>query len=569
MQGWRSINERRAAAAIVVLWLLTALLWVTPGLNRPDGAGYFVYLPSTWLDHDLLFFDEWAKIGLIRDGQILFKDVTSTGHLSNHWTAGASLAWYPAFVAGDALARVIGEARDGFSPPYVTAIVFTSAVAGLFVLLAGFRIARRIYGDGAAAAAAMAIWLGSPLAFYGLRHASMSHAVSAAACAAVVLLSLRLRERIDAPRLFACGLAIGFACAVRPQNVVIAIVPFLLDRRAQIADRRETKEQDAASLPEGGGPAIRDLRSAISSPRSAISSPRSAICLLSGALLAALPQLIVSQTLWHAPLAFVNIGGTAHPWQMFTTFRPFETIFSWYHGLATWTPLVVVAIAGFALLWRDDRGLARAGVVTFLAQWLVLSVLERWFWGGSSFGQRRFDSCSIFFILGLAAVLRRLPRWLGALVTIAATGWTVALFIASTNLNLNRYQTPGELLDAFRGAGPKWRTFLGFAPPQIHGEMLLTMIVVAVLAAIAILLTRRHGLAIATAYFVAMSAFYAWCGMHPKRDDFSNALIAKPMASGSARDTATLLRYEADYMQRTGRPDAAEKALREAAELAP
>ena len=441
--------------------------------------------------------------------------------------------------------------RDGFSPPYVTAIVFTSALAGLFVLLAGLRIARSIFGDGASVAAAIAIWLGSPLAFYSLRHASMSHAISAAACAGVVLLSLRLRERIDASRLFACGLAIGFACAVRPQNVVMVFVPFLLGAGSSpLSALRRT----------AGGGAARWLL-------------RAAGCFFAGALLAALPQLIVSQTLWHAPLAFVNIGGQAHPWQMFTTFRPFETIFSWYHGLATWTPLLLLAIAGFAFLWRDDRGLARAAIVTFLAQWLVLSVLERWFWGGASFGQRRFDSCTIFFILGLAAVLRRLPRWLGAILTIATTGWTLVLFVASTNLNLNRFQTPAELLEAFRGAGPKWRTFLGFAPPEIHGEIILTMIVVALLAAMLTFLLRRRGLAVAAVYFGVMSLFYAWCGLHPKRDDFSRTLVAQrsahPGTAGAARDTVTLLRYEADYMLRTGRTEAAQKALREAAEIAP
>jgi len=461
--------------------------------------------------------------------------VTPTGHLSNHWTAGASMAWYPAFVAADALASAIAETRNGFTVPYVTAIVFTSGLAGLFVLLAGRSVAKTLYGNAAATAAAIAIWLGSPLAFYSVRHGSMSHAISSAACAAVVLLSLRLRDRVDARTLFACGLAVGFACAVRPQNVVMVFVPFLIAHSAQ---RR-------------------------------LLTPRNAGVLFSGALLAALPQLIVSQVLWASPLAFVNIGARAHPWQMFTTFRPFETMFSWYHGLATWTPLLLLAVAGFALLWRDDRGLARAAIVTFGAQWLLLSALERWFWGGASFGQRRFDSCAIFFVLGVAALLRRLPAWLGATLVTATTGWTMILFIASTRLNLNRYQTPEELLVAFRSAGPAWRTWLGFAPPRIQTEMLMTIAVIAILFTLLVLLARRHGLTMATAYLVTMAAFYAWCGLHPKHDAFSRALIAKPATSGSARDTAALLRHEADYMMRTGRPAEAEKALREAQAIEP
>ncbi|HKR65591.1 MAG TPA: hypothetical protein VJZ00_17810, partial [Thermoanaerobaculia bacterium] len=144
---------------------------------------------------------------------------------------------------------------------------------------------------------------------------------------------------------------------------------------------------------------------------------------------------------------------------------------------------------------------------------------------------------------------------------------TFILFIASTNLNLNRYQTPGELLTAFHGADARWRTFLGFAPPQIRGEMLMTILVVAATAVAIFFLAKRHPVAITATYFVVMSIFYAWCCMHPKHDAFSRALIAQPQHNGSARDTATLLRYEADYMLRTGRPDAARKALDEAAKL--
>ena len=427
------------------------------------------------------------------------------------------------------------DAAVGAAARHVRLAAETSALAGLFVLLAGRSLASALYGKRAATAAAVAVWLGSPLAFYSLRHGSMSHAISAAACAAVVLLSLRLRERVDARGLLACGMAIGFACAVRPQNVVMAFVPFLI---AESAGRHLLSRRNAA-IP------------------------------VLGALLAALPQLIVSQTLWGSPLAFVNIGARAHPWQMFTTFRPFETIFSWYHGLATWTPLLLIAVAGFVFLWRDDRGLARAAIVTFGAQWLLLSALERWFWGGASFGQRRFDSCTIFFVIGVAAVLRRLPTWLGALLVSATTAWTLVLFIASTRLNLNRFQTPGELLEAFRNASASWRMWLGFVPQRIQAEVLMTMVIVAIAWMMLFLASRRHGVAIAATYFLVMVAFYAWCGLHPKQDAFSRALIARHTSSGSARDTATLLRYEADYMMRTGRPAQAEKALREARAVEP
>ena len=480
---------------------------------------------------------------LIRGNDIAFKDVTATGHLSNHWTAGASLAWYPAFAAAHLVAR-----GDGFQVLYVAAVACTSALAGLFVLLAGLRIANVLFPGRSGRVAAIAIWLGSPLAFYSLRHAIMSHAISAAACAAVVLLSLRIRvedrqsclspfaadprkARLPLLAYLAVGMAVGFACATRPQNITIALVPLLI----------------------------------------APSSLRRAHVMFVGALIAALPQLIVSQTLWGAPLAFVNIGGRAHPWQMFATFRPFETLFSWYHGLATWTPLLLVAAIGLFFVARRDRALARAGLVTFVAQWLLLSLLERWFWGGASFGQRRFDSCTIFFIIGLAALLAQVPRWLGALLTIVPTVWTLMLFIASSRLNLNRYQAPSELLDAFLTSAqePQWRTLLGYAPPQFRGEIAVAALIATIAFAALAVAARRHGTLLALAYFAGMSAFFAWCGAHPKHDARTRALIAAPRVSGSARDTIALLRHEADYMQRTGRPAEARKALEEARAVRP
>lgn len=527
---------------VVAVWLLSMLLWLTPGLTRPDGVGYFSYLTSTWFDHDLLFFDEWAQAGLIRhsqnDIQILFKDVTETNHLSNHWTAGTSLAWYPAFVAADALTRATGRpTHDGLATTYVAAVAFVSALAGLFVLLAGMRVVRESFSNRIAAIAAIAIWFGSPLAWYSLRHASMSHALSAALCSGVVLLSLRLREKVTLANVFALGLSVGFACAVRPQNITIALVPLF------VADVR---------------PLLRRIHA-----------------LLLGGLIAALPQLIASTVIYGGPLVFVNIGGRAHSWQMFRRFRPLETIFSWYHGMATWTPLVVIAIAGLVLLYRHDRGLARAGLATFAAQWLLLSTLERWFWGGASFGQRRFDSCTIFFILGLAAVLHRLPKWLGALMTIAACAWTMALFIAATHLNLNRFQTPDQLLVAFQSAlgDPAWRSLLGFTPQHLRGTVLIAVLMTTIVGALIFLIGRKAGTIVATAYLLTMSIFYAWCGLHPHYDEIARLMLARhargELTSAAARDTIGLLRDEAEYMERVGRHGDAAEALREAAAIRP
>ena len=535
------MNLSRASIGIIIaVWIVSTALWLTPGLTRPDGVAYFLYMPSTLFDRDLLFFDEWAQTGLARNGQLLFKDVTETGHLSNHWTIGASLAWYPSFLVAESIARLSGEGGSGFSVGHITGAAFTSAVAGLLTMLAGASLARRWFSEGASTGAAIAMWLASPLAWYSLRHATMSHAISALVCSVVVFLSLRLRDDPSRSTLLGLGLAVGYACAVRPQNILIAVVPLLVSPARRLLGQWHV--------------------------------------LLLGGLIGGLPQLIASQFIYGGPLVFVNIGGRAHGWQMFSTFRPLETMFSWWHGMITWTPLLLIAIAGFALLHRADRGLGRAAIAAFGSQWLALSVLERWFWGGASFGQRRFDSVTIFFILGLAAVFHALPRWLSIVLAALTTAWTMGLFIAAGTLNLNRFQPPAELYAAFgRGfESGEWITPLGYVPAQYRATVFVAVLATAPLLAVLALMAwraRRFAAPIAACLLVAMSAFLLWCGLHPVYDPVARAFIVRhlrgELTSAGARDTIGLLRDEAEYMRRVGRTEEAEAALREAAAIRP
>src|SRR5882724_8300627 len=88
-------------AVLIGVWAASVVVWITPGYVRPDGAGYASYLPSAWLDHDLLLFNEWARFGMIQGNAIAFTNVTANGHLSDHWTVGPAVVWLPAFIAAD------------------------------------------------------------------------------------------------------------------------------------------------------------------------------------------------------------------------------------------------------------------------------------------------------------------------------------------------------------------------------------------------------------------------------------------------------------------------------------
>jgi hypothetical protein len=540
-EPWSRRNEgaRNYFAIPAALWILTLVLWFHPGVVVPDGAGYVSYLPSTWLDRDFVFFDQWARFGLIRDGLILHKEVTATSHLGNHWTSGSALFWYPWFVSADALRPLVSPqlARDGVSLPYNVAVVFGSAVAGLLTLALGFHIARPYARAGAAAIAACGAWLGTPLLWYSVVHGTMSHAVSAFACAAVFALALKLRHDRSYETLILAGLAVGLATAVRPQNAPFVVVPLMV---AQIRD------------------------------------PRRLLIFGGSALLATFPQLIASTAIYGNPFAFVT-GISAPPFAPFQRIWTWEPLISWYHGLFPWSPFAALGTAGLILLWRRDRSLAFAALFVLATQWFVNATLERSFWGAWSFGPRRFDNCTIVFLLGAAVLIDRLRPVVAAALVGATSLWTMSIFLAALGgLDLGAYYTPSELVQwQWKGLTSTSISFMGGVPPPARATVLQLLGSFGALSLAVAFLIRalaRYAARIAVVYFTALALFFSVCASggdavierwQPVID--LNLRLAE-LPGGPATRFA-LLEDEIRYLRKAGRQKLAQQTERELEEL--
>ncbi len=516
------MKDRYAVAAIITVWLLSVLVWLRPGITRPDGVAYFAYLPSTYFDHDLVLFNEWQHFGMLRDGLIASEGLTPNGHLADHWTAGSAVVWYPAFMAADVVRALAPPLHnflaDGISLPYNTAAVSASAICGLVALLIGYTIARRFFSIPAALLATIGTWFGSSLLWYSTREALMAHAVSAAVCALVVVAALE-KEWL------AAGVAAGLAFAVRPQNATFILVPFLI----------------------AGLPAMKKW-----------------LLIIGGFIIGALPQIVVTVVLYGNPLILFNVapGNVQRPWHSFERFWLWEPLFSWYHGLATWTPLMIIGILGLPLLLLAHRGLGAAAIFTFLAQWAANATIDRFFWAGSSFGQRRFDNCTIFFLLGIAALFQRLPGWLAALITVLGSLWTMAFFMATSSIDLNRYYTPSELMDAAVKA-PKRIDFLEAVPNNFKIAVVIVFATVVVVYAILAALIRVRPGAVAGTLCVLIGGWFVICGLNdPSHMESWSEVIAKNRAlepfNGAVHDRLALLHDEEGYLRKTGKTSAAE-----------
>jgi hypothetical protein len=98
-----------------------------------------------------------------------------------------------------------------------------------------------------------------------------------------------------------------------------------------------------------------------------------------------------------------------------------SVLLSFRHGLLTWTPALIVSLAGIAGLVRREALVGWAVIATLLLTIYVNASVSDW-WAGAAFGARRFISDTVFFALGFAAVFagtfweRRplLLRWVAA-----------------------------------------------------------------------------------------------------------------------------------------------------------
>ncbi|MEO6833195.1 MAG: hypothetical protein ABI378_11755, partial [Chitinophagaceae bacterium] len=93
-----------------------------------DAAGYYLYLPSIFIYHDLPTLDKTNKvIEKYQPGPANIQDFVLTsdnGHPVIKYSSGMAVAELPFFLIAHALAKPLGYPADGFSMPYQAAIQF-------------------------------------------------------------------------------------------------------------------------------------------------------------------------------------------------------------------------------------------------------------------------------------------------------------------------------------------------------------------------------------------------------------------------------------------------------------
>ena len=393
---------------VLCLVAVAALPLFTPRVYASDEIKYFATLRSLYFDHDLRYANEYAHF-IRRDpvahaglGLYLEKE-TPTGYNLNDAPIGTAVLWSPFYVAADigvVIARSLGAEipRDGYAWPYVWAVCLASLTWGTIGLFLTYRLCRAFAGRRASTWGVVAIWFASPVVFYLYITPAMAHANSLFAVALYLVLWHETRHQRSLRSWVLLGAAAGLMVLVRELNWLFLLV--VLVDEAQMVFRGTTMDELSR---RGTGYLGFGL----------------AMCVVVA------PQFYVYQTLngTFAATPFVVEKFSVVPRYVLLV------LFSGFHGLFSWHPVTLFGAAGLALLWRRAPAVAAVLALVFLVQVVVVGSYATW-WGGASFGARRFINCTPIFALGLAVALDA-PR--GPALRLAGAG-LVALVLWNAGL---------------------------------------------------------------------------------------------------------------------------------------
>ena len=405
----RSRGER-AGADRHRRWLLVLALVLAPlttlRLYAVDEIQYFAYLRSIVFDADLDFTNEYqwfidrdpTEYKLFANSVLALR--TPAGRPPNNAPIGSAILWAPFYLATVGTESLLGAASSppGYSRADLSAVCLASMLYGVLGLLLTHEACLRFSSPRPAFWATVLTWLATNLLFYMYVTPPMSHASSFFAAALLLWVWLRSEE---SPRAgFLIGLVGGLVASVRSQDVLLLLAPL-------------------SSVLWSGGLRDRSRRARVAAWIAAIGA---------GFLLAFLPQLAAWQVLNGSPTPF---GVTSVKGRFALTARHLPgVLFSPFHGLLLWSPILLPAFIGLALLCASD-GRGKAMALAVAAELYLISGYAIAF--GQGFGQRLFISSLPIATVGLAVfaerVAPRLPRAAVAGAGAAALWWNLSLIV--------------------------------------------------------------------------------------------------------------------------------------------
>ncbi|MGD8373921.1 MAG: hypothetical protein PVI21_03630 [Candidatus Woesebacteria bacterium] len=343
---------------------------------RSDGKGYYLYLPATFIHHDISM--QWTEYLQKSDpfysgsGEWYGLTESQNGNYLNKYTIGLAILWAPFFVSAHIAANMLGLTPDGFSAIYNGAIAIAAAFYTSLACIMLYKLFARHFSAKASLLTTIAIALGTNLLNYATSDGCFTHVYSLFLISSVLYLTSIWYKKPSYK--LSVGIAAIFALAVlvRQTTIIFAIIPILWN----VCNIKQLKERLALFWQR------RKYLFAMAASSFAV----------------ILPQLIYWKIVSGNWLVFSYQGESFN----FANPQIINILFSTDRGVFFWAPILTISLIGLVLAKKYLKEWA-IGIYVFLPIWLwVVSSWHSWQFG-MSYGHRAF--IDVFPIFGLLIAL--------------------------------------------------------------------------------------------------------------------------------------------------------------------
>lgn len=376
---------------------------------RSDGLGYYLYLPATFIYHDLSlqsiadFFSRNSLPGvadfpLWRDsGPMPWGD---SGNYLIKYPMGTALLMVPFFFVACLVALATNTPVDGFSPLFQ----YAAAFSGLFYTLAGIVILWKVlearFRQNTIFLAMTGLVFGTDLFHYATYDSVFSHVYSLFLFSAFLYTVQRIYPEAATRHFLVGGIIAGLIVITRPTNGLWLIFGLLygVDSLQTLSNRLAFWKEHAMHMALG-----------------------SLLC-----------AAIVSLQLGYWEIVTGHLLVFSYQGERFYFTQPeiLNVLFSVRKGVFFWSPILLTVVPGLWFAWRNAREFFFPILLFLPLNVYVISSWHSWFYGGS-FGHRAFiESIPLFAICYCALYEGFSSRfWKRAMILLTASCVTLSTWL--------------------------------------------------------------------------------------------------------------------------------------------
>lgn len=352
-------------ALLAILIVVFRFITLPENIFTWDVFGYYLYLPSEFIFHDISFSSlDWVKqLNEQYDcsGTLYQLVKSSNDSVAIKYTMGLSFVYAPFFFIGYFIANITGFPIDGLSAPFQYSII----IGGLIWIITGLFIFRKVllnfFSDKITSIVLLIIVIGTN--FFHLAAIDgtlLSQNILFTLFSILLWSTIKWHKNPKIKYAVIIGLTTGLITLIRPSAVICFIIPLLWN----IYDYNSLKEKLII---------IKNNFSHL------------AILILCG-LLVVSPQLIY----WKLTTGQLFFNSYPNSGEGLDLFAPYTAkfLFSFRKGWFIYTPVMMFSIIGFYNLYKHNKKIFYPLLLFFIFSLWIISSWSCWWYAGGSFSAR-------------------------------------------------------------------------------------------------------------------------------------------------------------------------------------